>query len=480
MRVRRYDSALLTLPSPERDPHTGFARIWGLSAREGVLVYRNADGSERRELRLWDQLALPESLDSMQAKPVVGGEAHVKLWKASDIKPFLRGAAPTSEPVESERAIKTCLDIFDGGLLDSIDDGATVELSWGYEVDIDEAPGEWNGISYTHIQRGPYTYNHLAVVEAARGGETLALRLDSAADPTAIPHALITSPGDLTQTGYEYSATDAPPTNHQDGGDAPPSAQPHAASDHTPKARYDGADMAADAFKIEEDGTWNVRDAWSYQIIGTFESEEEADAHIETLTQLNAEERNAEMVRCYKDWKAWNARYDAAEKALGEAQAEAAKASGELLGTKARLDAASGRVAVLEAEVAKHSDEAIEQRATEMARERLDAAVAAAPLVKAEERAGLLELSTTEIKAAAIKATNPSLHLDGASADFIDGAFQTALGAHKSAEDGLAALREGSAPKPPSAKEIKTRLDAADENGGWEEEHRASYHTASR
>ena len=51
------------------------------------------------------------------------------------------------------------------------------ELSLGYNLDLIEEPGEWNGEPYDAIQTN-IRINHLAIVESARAGEQAHLNLD--------------------------------------------------------------------------------------------------------------------------------------------------------------------------------------------------------------------------------------------------------------------------------------------------------------
>lgn len=52
------------------------------------------------------------------------------------------------------------------------------ELSLGYDLVLDETPGEWNGQPYDAIQT-EIVINHLAIVREARAGEQARLNIDS-------------------------------------------------------------------------------------------------------------------------------------------------------------------------------------------------------------------------------------------------------------------------------------------------------------
>jgi hypothetical protein len=57
-------------------------------------------------------------------------------------------------------------------------DGGRDELSFGYECEVVERAGRWDGQEYTHCQEG-INYNHLAIVDDARAGKVASLRLDA-------------------------------------------------------------------------------------------------------------------------------------------------------------------------------------------------------------------------------------------------------------------------------------------------------------
>ncbi|MGL4443640.1 MAG: DUF2213 domain-containing protein, partial [Alsobacter sp.] len=71
--------------------------------------------------------------------------------------------------------------------------GGMQELSWGYDVDLEETPGSSpEGERYDAIQRGPMrddgkrgpiTYEHLAIVPDGRAGSSVRLRADSTSAP---------------------------------------------------------------------------------------------------------------------------------------------------------------------------------------------------------------------------------------------------------------------------------------------------------
>ena len=62
--------------------------------------------------------------------------------------------------------------------IDAVKKSGLRELSLGYDLVLDETPGEWNGQPYDAIQT-EIVINHLAIVREARAGEQARLNIDS-------------------------------------------------------------------------------------------------------------------------------------------------------------------------------------------------------------------------------------------------------------------------------------------------------------
>jgi len=143
--------------------------------RAGVFVYRNADGTERREFRPPEEVFRPDHLASMQGVPITTAEHHNRMLKADEDGTVIGAVCSPGQRVDAES-------------LDCIGDivihhpaklGTRRELSLGYSIGrLDETPGEWMGQRYDAIQRD-LTVNHCAVVARGRAGNAR-LRLDGA------------------------------------------------------------------------------------------------------------------------------------------------------------------------------------------------------------------------------------------------------------------------------------------------------------
>lgn len=179
--VLRYDGS--RLGKAERT-QVGGARIQARLSRTGILVYRNADGSTRRELRLPEEVFKADSLATLTDAPVIDIRDHTGLvtpetWKKAALG-HAREARRDGDFVEGELVVQ------DKETLDAIDRGDRTELSCGYSCRIDKTSGEYKGEPYDVVQRD-IRYNHVALCPPNRGraGPEVRLRLDSDNNPAS-------------------------------------------------------------------------------------------------------------------------------------------------------------------------------------------------------------------------------------------------------------------------------------------------------
>lgn len=149
--------------------------------RAGVFRYRNADGSERYELRHPDDVFEQAHLDSLNDKPVVLDHPAQKdhperLVDAGNAKRLSVGMMGKGSRLDQGQIIKP-VTITAGEAVEAVNKGKRA-LSLGYRCDVEECSGVYEGESYTHRQRN-IRGNHLAVVDSARAGPDARMRLDS-------------------------------------------------------------------------------------------------------------------------------------------------------------------------------------------------------------------------------------------------------------------------------------------------------------
>ena len=139
----------------------GFIRDTPIVGRAGILLYRNADGTERREYRPPEEAFKADSLASLMGKPItIGHKAFVTAGNAAQVAPV--GSVLSAGRQDGNNIVA---DIVVYNL-----DTDSRELSCGYTLDLDETPGTTpQGEHYDAIQRN-ITYNHLAIVPKGRAG----------------------------------------------------------------------------------------------------------------------------------------------------------------------------------------------------------------------------------------------------------------------------------------------------------------------
>jgi len=181
-RARRYDRGAIA--KAHRTPE-GYLCFEGRATRAGVFLYRNLDGTIRRELRPPDEVGRADSLATLARKPVT--DLHPDDFVTSDNAAELAvGIVDPTVVWESDFAdgyVKVRGTIQRASAIDSVDDGR-VELSCGYTARIDFTPGVWTDAAgvvheYDSVQRD-IEYNHLALVDRGRAGKLARLRADDA------------------------------------------------------------------------------------------------------------------------------------------------------------------------------------------------------------------------------------------------------------------------------------------------------------
>ena len=168
-RVMRLDS----IPAGKAEwTDEGFLVDKPIVTRVGIFEYRNENGSARRELRLPEHVFAPESLASYRGKPIIvtHGAGVVTSENAPDevIGTILSEGIPDGDDVRAEIIIHDT---------DAMERSGMKELSLGYNLVLDETPGEWNWKPYDAVQT-EIRINHLALVKKARAGEETRLNID--------------------------------------------------------------------------------------------------------------------------------------------------------------------------------------------------------------------------------------------------------------------------------------------------------------
>ncbi len=172
--LARYDKGIVQ--NEIQMTEEGFIKGRAIVTRTGVFLYKNADGTIRKELRHPEDVMIPESLESIKMIPIVDGHPAERLVTAENAKRLQIGF--TGETVESEEPfIIANMVITDKAMVERIKDKKKNELSLGYTVDLIPMAGVYNGEPYDYKQTN-IRYNHLALVDEARAGPEARIALD--------------------------------------------------------------------------------------------------------------------------------------------------------------------------------------------------------------------------------------------------------------------------------------------------------------
>lgn len=168
------------LRPPER-LSDGRLRVDGFLTRAGVFIYRQAgeDGQEieRREYRPDGEVFSESSMVTFSLVPLTN-DHPAELLNSKNIRDFIVGTVGESIR-KVDGWIAANLMVYDQDTIKKMEAGK-VELSCGYECDVDNTPGiAPDGQRYDAVQRN-IRGNHVALVDVARAGHTARVRMDAA------------------------------------------------------------------------------------------------------------------------------------------------------------------------------------------------------------------------------------------------------------------------------------------------------------
>ncbi len=139
-------------------------------------MYRDGGGRIRRELRPPEEVFDPASLKSLALVPVTNDHPP-ELLDSENLKRYQVGNVGDSVAREG-LLVRAPVVVQDASAVAAVLTGKQ-QLSCGYEADLDETPGVYDGVPYDAIQRR-IRYNHLALVDLGRAGPSCKLKLDAA------------------------------------------------------------------------------------------------------------------------------------------------------------------------------------------------------------------------------------------------------------------------------------------------------------
>lgn len=160
---------------PKRLP-SGFLVADAVFTRTGVFVYENADGSERRELRLPEEVFAEDSLSTLAMAPVTIEHPREPVTP-KNVTQYSKGAVG-SDVRPDAKDVRGTIAIHDAEAIEAVEGGDRRELSCGYWADAEHAPGSYQGERYDYVQRN-IRYNHVALTVEGRAGPGVRVYLDS-------------------------------------------------------------------------------------------------------------------------------------------------------------------------------------------------------------------------------------------------------------------------------------------------------------
>ena len=152
----------------------GFLMVKAPIAKVGVMSYVLKDGSVRRELVDQETLTNVDSIKSLKLKPVTNTHPQEKIVTTKTAK--FRNVGAVGDAEFKSDALFAEFSITHQDAIKDVDKGRK-QLSPGYRVDLKMESGIFEGERYDAIQRNR-RYNHLAIVDNARGGDELKLNID--------------------------------------------------------------------------------------------------------------------------------------------------------------------------------------------------------------------------------------------------------------------------------------------------------------
>jgi hypothetical protein len=397
-RVKRLDS--VPLDKVEYTPE-GFLIDTPIVTSVGVFEYKNPDGSIRRELRMPEHVFNENSLATYEGKPVIITHSAGRVDK-DNVTEEIVGTILSKGYPDGEADVRAKIVIHD---IDTVKRSGMRELSLGYDLVLDETPGEWNGQPYDAIQT-EIAINHLAVVREARAGEQARLNIDGKDQ---------NEPKGVKEMAQEKKSTQPPKKVNAE----------IAAFEERRKRRLDEAEAAAQGADNADQESAVVE-----------EIKETGDNPTGTGDKPSIEERVKLVTdrRGNRDAEGDPSDVDAAKGQIAQADADIAT----LLDIIEELQAAKDIAVIDKADSAPKAPAAEgDAPATPPAAEKpmnadsVDAAVAERlKLVRIGDRLnldGLESLKPIEAKRRIVKAIKPDLRLDGKSDHYVNTAFDIAL-----------------------------------------------------
>lgn len=167
-----------SLRPPERMPD-GRVRVDAHITRAGIFRYELPNGKVRLELRTPEEVFNEDSINTAKQMPFTNNHPSVGLLTPKTTKKFAVGA--TGENViRDDDHLRTSVVAFDEATISDMENGK-LQVSCGYMCDLDMTPGVDPKYGRYDAKQLNIRYNHLALVDNARAGQSARVRMDGAA-----------------------------------------------------------------------------------------------------------------------------------------------------------------------------------------------------------------------------------------------------------------------------------------------------------
>jgi hypothetical protein len=188
--MRNFDTISLDAASPIDQPN-GFMSMMANLTRTGVFTYfeRTPDGTIRviRQFRDPEEVFAEATIQSLMGLPITNNHP-TELVSPENARAFVVGMTsdtpkkvylPEQMPMDQAEAyVQQQITLFDANAISQVKTKKKTQLSLGYVCALDESPGVYKGQPYDFVQRD-IRYNHLSLVDQARGGPECKVLIDS-------------------------------------------------------------------------------------------------------------------------------------------------------------------------------------------------------------------------------------------------------------------------------------------------------------
>lgn len=154
---------------------TGLVRVTGA----GVFPYIGADGEVVRILRPLSEVGDIESYKTLDSKPVTYNHPDEQVTP-DNVKKYEVGFTGTDSYWDGLNVWVT-LTVTERKAIEAMERGDVRAVSCGYETEVTDDSGNWQGTEYTRKQTA-IRYNHVALVKAGRAGDAVRFRVGDSAN----------------------------------------------------------------------------------------------------------------------------------------------------------------------------------------------------------------------------------------------------------------------------------------------------------